>query len=248
MIAIGVDPKLVRMIKILYEDTKCAVVMKGQITDWFAVKIGVSRGCLLSPTLFNIFLEIVIKELKSLNPSLQMRDSFSVDIRYADDTTLLSTNFEKLRLSTEELENACKKLGMNISGAKCKIISPSKESIVIYGQEVEHVDDFVFLGSVVRSSEADVKRRTALASSAFGRLKKAIWSKRSIGLQLKSRLYRAFILPTATWTLKSEDVRKLEVFERRCLRAISGIICLRKVKNEQVYKRLCMENTIMDVI
>ena len=92
-----------------------------------------------------------------------------------------------------------------------------------------------------------------LASSAFGRLKKAIWSKRSISLQLKSRLYRALILPIATyasetWTLKSEDVRKLEVFERRCLRAILGITRLHKVKNEQVYKRLCMENTITDVI
>ena len=112
-------------------------------------------------------------------------------------------------------------MGIKINGAKFKIISPSRASIVIDGQEVEHVEDFVFLGSVVPSSGADVKRRTALASSAFGRLKKAIWSKRSISLQLKS-LYRALILSIATyasetWTLKSEDVRKLEVFERRCL-------------------------------
>ena len=142
---------------------------------------------------------------------------------------------------------------MKINGAKCKIISPSRESIVIDGQEVEHVEDFVFLGSVVPSSGADVKRRTALASSAFGRLKKAIWSKWSVSLQLKSRLYRALILPIATYasetlTLKSEDVRKLDVFERRCLRAILGITRFHKVKNEQVYKRLCMENTITDVI
>ena len=141
MMTIGVDPKIVRIIEILYEDTECAVVINGQITDWFAVRICVRHGCLLSPTLFNIFLEFVMKELKSLDPSLQMRDSFSVDIRYADDTTLLSAIFDKLRLS-------CKKWGMKINGAKCKIISPSRESRVIDGQEVEHVEDFVFLGSI----------------------------------------------------------------------------------------------------
>ena len=37
-----------RIIEILYEDTECAVVKNGQITDWFAVRIGVRQGCLLT--------------------------------------------------------------------------------------------------------------------------------------------------------------------------------------------------------
>ena len=41
---------------------------------------------------------------------------------------------------------------MKINGAKCKIISPSDQRIVIDGEEVEHVEEFVFLGSVVSNS------------------------------------------------------------------------------------------------
>ena len=73
----------------LYNETECAVVIDGQLTEWFAVKIGLRKRCLLSPTLFNIFLEFVMKELKSLYITLELQDSLSIDIRYADDSTLL---------------------------------------------------------------------------------------------------------------------------------------------------------------
>ena len=104
--------------------------------------------------------------------------------------------------------------------------SPADRSeIVIDGQVVEHVPEFVYLGSLVPDSSADVRRRIALAATAFGRLRKSIWNRRSISLNLKIRLYKALILPIATyasetWTVKGGDAHKLEVFEMRCLRAI----------------------------
>ncbi len=252
MIAIGIDPKIVRIIESLYNDTECAVVIDGQLTQWFAVKIGLRQGCLLSPTLFNIFLEFVMKELKSLDDRLQLRDTLSIDIRYADDTTLLSAIFEKLHLSTSQLERACQKWGMKINGAKCKILSPSDQRIVIDGQEVEHVEEFTFLGSVVPDSAADVKRRIGLASTAFGRLREAIWKNRSISNPLKVRLYNALIVPIATyasetWTLRADDIRKLEVFEMRCLRAILGVTRRDRLSNEHIRKNLQVKHTITEV-
>ena len=64
MIAIGIDPKIVRIIESLYNETECTVVIDRQLTEWFAVKIGLRQGFPLSPTLFNIFLEFVMQELK----------------------------------------------------------------------------------------------------------------------------------------------------------------------------------------
>ena len=90
-----------------------------------------------------------MKELKRLDSTLNLHDSLSKDIRYADDTTLLSAIFEKLHLAISQLENACQKWGMKINGTKFKIISPSDQRIVIDGEEIEHVEEFVFLGSVV---------------------------------------------------------------------------------------------------
>ena len=170
--AIGVDPKIVNIIENLYSNTKCAVVIDGQITNWFAVNVGVRQGCLLSPTMFNIFLEFVMKDLKSIERTLHLKDTIAIDIRYADDTTLIAAVFSKLKMSTQELEDACNKWGMKINATKCKVISTDNDNIEIAGKNIDRIDEeFVFLGSVVPGTAHDVARRIALASVAFGRLK-----------------------------------------------------------------------------
>ena len=84
---------------------------------------------------------------------------------------------------------------MKINVGKCKIISNDQRDIMIEGSPVGQVTELTFLGSVIPGSESDVKRRIMLASSAFGRLKENIWSRKDIGKNLKIRLYRALILP-----------------------------------------------------
>ena len=62
-----------------------------------------------------------------------------------------------------------------INGAKCKIISQSNQA-VLDGNKVKHVNEFVYLESVVpNSSNNDVKRQISLASAAFDILKIPIW-------------------------------------------------------------------------
>ena len=88
MISFGIDEKIVRIIENLYKDTECAVVIDGNITQWFSVKVGVRQGCLLSPNLFNIFLDFVMDEIQSIPIDFHLHERLSCDIRYADDTTL----------------------------------------------------------------------------------------------------------------------------------------------------------------
>ena len=90
LLAIGVDPKIVRIVEELYNNTECAVVIDCKLTEWFEVRVGLRQGCFLSPTLFNVFLEFVMKELSEQVRTLALTDTFSTYIRYADDTTLLS--------------------------------------------------------------------------------------------------------------------------------------------------------------
>ena len=249
LLAIGVDPRIVHLIENMYNNTECAVIINGQLTDWFEVKVGVRQGCLLSPILFNIFLEFVMNELKDLtNNSLTLDNNLSNNIRYADDTTLISCIFDKLLLSSEALEEACKKWGMKINSAKCKIISPEdNKAITIDGDPVEHVDNFVFLGSNIPGSTTDIDRRIGMASSAFGRLRSTVWNQLSISHKLKVRLYNALILPIAlyaseTWTITSVDLRKLETFERRCLRAILGVTRYERLSNNYIRDKLNVLN------
>ena len=67
---IGINKKVIKILETLYENSKCAVTIDGKLTEWFSVLVGVRQGCLLSPTLFNIFLEFVINEIESISNNL----------------------------------------------------------------------------------------------------------------------------------------------------------------------------------
>ena len=53
------NPNITSLIKAIYENVECAVVIYGQLTDLSKLEIGVRHGCSLSPILFNLFLEFV---------------------------------------------------------------------------------------------------------------------------------------------------------------------------------------------
>ena len=80
-------------IKNMYDKSECAITIDGNLTQWFKVNVGVRQGCLLSPTHFNVFLEIVFAELGSLDVVFNINSKLSTDIRYADDSTLLVAIF-----------------------------------------------------------------------------------------------------------------------------------------------------------
>ena len=197
----------------------------------------------VSPSLFNPFLEFVMKDLQILDSGIQMGDMRINNIRYADDTTLMDLVFEKLEISTNELEKACSRWGMKINPSKFKIMSQDKRHITLNDAIINKVDDFVFLGSNVPSVVADVKRRTRLAAWAFGRLKNAIWTNQDITRSLKVRIYRA-----ESWTLCQADKRQLDTFEMRCLRVILGVSLMDKIRDEEIRQRLHLPTTICDEV
>ena len=125
--------------------------------------------------------------------------------------------------------------------------------ITLDSTPIDKVNSFVFLGSNVPTVEDDVKRRTRLAAWSFGRLKNTIWSNHDISRSLKVRIYRALILPIATygsesWTLRKADQCKLESFEMRCLRSILGVRLLDKIRNTEIRQRLNITRTITEEI
>ena len=143
--SIGVDPKIKSQIEAMYENVECAVVINGQMIVWLREEtgLGVRQGCLLSPVLF---LEFVMADLKSLCKEFKLDTNLSFDIRYADDTTIMSIVFEELQLSTEELQVACSKWGIKIN--LYKMITSLDKRIVQKGEELETVGEFCFLDSI----------------------------------------------------------------------------------------------------
>ena len=67
LLKIGVQPKYVNVIKFMYENTQCAVTIENTLTGWFSVVVGVRQGCILSPSLFDVFLEFIFAHVTSGN-------------------------------------------------------------------------------------------------------------------------------------------------------------------------------------
>ncbi|MGA9039530.1 MAG: hypothetical protein WB421_03260 [Terriglobales bacterium] len=103
--------------------------------------------------------------------------------------------------------------------------------VVIRGQQLELVSNFVYLGSKLSRGNdlgPEISRRTGLAAAAFGMLRKPLWKKTEIDKDTKLQVYKAVVLPTLlygaeTWTTKQNDVKKLNTFHLRSLRSILNI-------------------------
>ena len=125
---IGASKKIVNILEELYKKTECTVITGGKLTEWFDVLVGGRKSCLISPTLFNIFLEFAVLAVKRLSTEFQLDETrLAMDIKHADDTTLLYAIFKKIIIATEELQSACNKQGMKINFAKCEVLNPSAD-------------------------------------------------------------------------------------------------------------------------
>ena len=220
----------------------------------FQVVTGVRQGCLLSPSLFNLFLEFIMKDLRNLDNGIQMGEMSINNIRYADDTTLMDLVFDKLQISTNELEKACSKWGMKINPTKCKIMTDDNRDIAINGSPVDKVDDFVFLGSNVPSVEADVKRRTKLAAWAFGRHKRIVYGSTRISQgHWKWGYTELSSSPLPSMGQNHGHYAKpilvnLSHLKWDASRVILGVHLMDQVKNEEIRQRLNIPNKICEEV
>ena len=82
----NISTNLIQVIKNLYNKAISAVLFNSSIGDWFRTTVGVRQGCLLSPTLFNIFLERIMTDaLKDHEGAVSIGGRTVTNIRFADD-------------------------------------------------------------------------------------------------------------------------------------------------------------------
>ena len=93
----GIGGKTYDIIKSMYTNTKCSVKIGHQQTHFFPQQRGVKQGCCLSPTLFNIYINELAKNLElSTSPGITLGDTDIKCLLYADDLVLLSPTKEGL--------------------------------------------------------------------------------------------------------------------------------------------------------
>ena len=141
---------------------------------------------------------------------------------YVDDVTLISSRFADLQEKTDRLAAIAGIFGLKINPRKTKTLRMSHRStdyIRIEGEEVEHVESFVYLDSVLDKlggAAADIKGRLALARNAFTRIQN-IWrsgrfsQKTKLGV-LNSNFLSVLLYGAEMWRVTAADLNKLDVF------------------------------------
>ena len=142
---IEISDHLTCLLRNLYAGQKAILTTLHEITDWFQIGKGVHEGCILSPCLFNLYAEYIMRNAgpDEAQAGIKIARRNINNLRYTDDTTLTAESEEKLTKMKEESEKVSLKL--NIQKTKIMAYSPIP-SWQIDGETMETVTDFTFLG------------------------------------------------------------------------------------------------------
>ena len=135
------------MLFFLYAGQEATVRTGHGTTDWFQIGKGVCQGCILSPCLFNFYAEYIMRNagLKEAQAGIKIARRNINNLRYADETTLMTENEEELNSLLMKVKEESEKVGLkhNIQKTKIMVSSPIT-SWQIDGDTVETVADFNF--------------------------------------------------------------------------------------------------------
>ena len=132
-------------------------------TDWLQIGKGVCQGCILSPCLFNLYAEYIMRNagLDEAQAGIKIARRNINNLRYADDTTLMVESKEELKSLLMKVKEESEKVGLKLNIQKTKIMASSP--IIpwqIDGETVETVTDFILGGSKI-TADGDMKKKHA---------------------------------------------------------------------------------------
>ena len=101
-----------------------------RIGEWFRTTVGVRQGCLLSPTLFNIFLERIMSDaLADHVGTISIGGRTITNLRFADDIDGLAGTEKELADLVDRIDSTSSTYGMDISAEKTKLMTNSTQGI-----------------------------------------------------------------------------------------------------------------------
>mgnify|MGYP003507279906 FL=1 len=226
-------PHLVEFLRNLYRQQMAAVRTAGIVSSWFQVKKGVRQGCVISPCLFNILAEMVMRRvLEDWKGGFRIGGMTINNLRYADDIVLIAETAEKLQELVDRLIQEGTNYNLLLNAAKTKVMTNTTEcmNIKVNGTALEQVEVFQYLGANITCEgecRSDIRKRLAIATDVLAKLK-PILKNRGITIKSKWRLVKALVWPVATygcesWTLRKVNDMKLAAFENNCARRVLRI-------------------------
>ena len=108
----GIPDYLICLLRNMYAGQEATVRTRHGTTDWFQIRKGVYQGCILSPCLFNLYAEYIMRNagLDEAQTGINIARRNINDLRYGDDTTLMAESKEELKSLLMKVKEESEKL------------------------------------------------------------------------------------------------------------------------------------------
>ena len=211
----GIPDHLTCLLRNLYAGQEATVRTGHGTTHWFQIRKRVRQGCILSPCLFTLYAEYIMRNtgLDEAQGGIKIAGRNINNLRYANDTSLMAESKEELKSLLMNVKEESEKVGLKLIIQKTKIMALDPiTSWQIDGQTVERVADFTFLGSKITADDGcshEIKRRLLLERKTMTNLD-SILKSRDITLPTKVPLAKAMVFPVVMYGCESWTIKKGE--------------------------------------
>ena len=204
---VGIPVYLTCLLRNLYAGQEATVITGHGTTDWFHIRKGVHQECVLSPCLFNLYAEYIMRNtcLDEAQARIKIAGRNINNLRYADVTTLMA-EIEEIRSFLMKVKEESEKVGLKLNIQKMKIMaSGPTTSWEIDGETVETVSDFIFGDSKITADgdcSHEIKRCLLHGRKVMTSLDNILKS-RDITLLTKVHLFKAMVFPVVMYGCES---------------------------------------------
>ena len=206
----GIPDHLTCLLKNLFTGQEATVRTRHGTTDWFQIEKGVCQGCILSPYLFNLYAEYIMRNtgLEEAQAGIKIAGRNINNLRYTDDTTLMAQSEGELKSLLLKVKEESEKVGLKLNIQKMKIMASSPiTSWQIDWETVETMTGFIFLGSKITADgdcSHEIKRCLLLGRKVMTNLYSILQS-RNITLSTKVHLVKAMVFPVVMYVCELDD-------------------------------------------
>ena len=118
----GIPDHLTCILRNLYAGQEATVRTGHGTTDWFQIGKGVHQGCILSPCLFNLYAEYIMRKagVDEAQTGIKIAERNISNLRYADDTTLMAESEKELKSLLMKVKEESEKTGLNSTFRKLR--------------------------------------------------------------------------------------------------------------------------------
>jgi len=231
----GIRGRMYLALRSMYASVTAYVKVNGERTGRFGVETGLRQGAVLSPVLFNIFINDLVGELTAAGLGVRVKRRAVGSLLYADDLAILATSAEDLQKGLDVLTAFCERWSLIVNLGKSAVLvfkseratSPIPAEWRVSSGVLRRLYVYKYLGVLLRADMkwsdhiAAVRKRYA---AGIGKMCNAELPCGGVSLGLRAFVFDAVVMTSVSLgggavplTLQ-KDVRELEVLHRRALR------------------------------